>query len=73
MTSRKRVDESISAAPWQVTQCTCGTVTLTLGAIRVEFTAQEFARLGRLVAEATTRFAVSAGETAVADRLPLTH
>lgn len=62
-----------SAAEWQVTQCACGQLTLRLGALRIEFTPEEFAQLDRMIGDAAKRFEVLAGEAALPTHKPLTH
>jgi hypothetical protein len=73
MTSAKTRYEAGHGAEWQVTRCACGQLTLRLGALRLEFTPEEFARLDRMIADAAKRFEVVAGDVLLSNHRPLTH
>jgi hypothetical protein len=50
---------------WQISQCACGRLTIRLGAVRVEFSREEFAQLHCLVQQAMTEFQVPPSQQTV--------
>jgi hypothetical protein len=71
--AKTRHETGHGGAEWQVSQCACGQLTLRLGALRIEFTPEEFAQLDRMIADAAKRFEVVAGDAALLNHKPLTH
>ena len=43
---------------WDVTECGCGQLTLRIGAVRLDFSREEFGRLHRLIEGAANEFQV---------------
>ena len=73
MKSSKTRHEPEHGADWQVSQCACGQLTLRLGALRIEFTPEEFAQLDRMITDAAMRFEVVAADATRSTHKPLTH
>ena len=58
---------------WRITECHCGQITLRIGAIRLDFTPEEFARLHRLVDEASRKLQPGISSPQTAGSKTFTH